>query len=383
MTNPLSCDDTEATANAISALGAKVVRNGQMWLIESNGSPQAPSDEIQCQESGVTLRFMIPIVSLTGAAATLRARESLMRRPLEPLASAMKQLGVDLRIERDRVTIQGGSPDGGTVQIPGDVSSQFISGLLFAGPLMKKGLRLELNSPLESRNYVFLTVETMRQHGVLVESDDKMSVFEISSGQTYSGAEHRTSGDFSSAAFLLSAAAITGSKLLVRNLRETNDEPDAVFVEILSRMGVRAEFQEEGVLVEGGRLKATSVNIRDCPDLGPVTAVLGCYAEGETRIGGAARLRFKESDRLSAITSELSSLGANITATEDGLITRGPSSLNGGRVRSHGDHRIAMALSVGALAAKGPVIIEDAKCVSKSYPTFYDDLRSLGVEIIG
>ena len=383
ITNPLSCDDTEATANAVSTLGAKIVRDVRTWTVQSAGSPSHPVREIHCGESGVTLRFMIPIVSLTGGKVVVKARERLMRRPLEPLAKAMGQLGVRVTLDGDLVDVEGGPPKGGTVHIRGDVSSQFISGLLFAGPLMKDGLGLELTSPLESRHYVTLTIETMKQHGIKVQSNKKMSHFEILPSQRYCPAVHRISGDYSSAAFALSAAAITNSKVLVRNLTRTKAEPDAVLVEILSQMGAEATIVEDGVLVYGGRLKATDINLRDSPDLGPVTAVLGCYAEGETRISGAARLRYKESDRLAAITSELSSLGASIIETEDGLILRGPSSLSGGIVRSHGDHRIAMALSVAALGANGNVVIEGAECVSKSYPNFFDDLRSLGVGIVG
>jgi 3-phosphoshikimate 1-carboxyvinyltransferase len=148
-------------------------------------------------------------------------------------------------------------------------------------------------------------------------------------------------------------------------------------------MGARTSIVDEGVQVAGGtELKGTYANLRDNPDLGPIVAVLGCYAKGDTRIEGATRLRFKESDRLATISSELTSLGADISEGEDGLIIHGPSSLNGGTVDSHGDHRIAMALSIAALQANGEVEVHGAECVSKSYPNFFNDLRSLGVEVV-
>jgi 3-phosphoshikimate 1-carboxyvinyltransferase len=181
----------------------------------------------------------------------------------------------------------------------------------------------------------------------------------------------------------MSAAAITDSKLLIRGLSQDNSEPDSFVVDILSKMGVVAHFLPEGLLVEGGELNGINVNVRDCPDLGPVLAVLGCYADGETRITGAGRLRYKESDRLDAVATELRAFGAEIEETGDGLIVYGPCSLHGSIVHSHGDHRVAMALSVAAIGAKGQVLIEDAECVSKSYPTFFDDLRLLGVEVNG
>jgi 3-phosphoshikimate 1-carboxyvinyltransferase len=306
-----------------------------------------------------------------------------MQRPLEPLAEAVSQLGVKMVLERGTVIVEGGPPKGGNVRIRGDVSSQFISGLLLAGPLMENGLRLKLTSPLESRDYASLTMDIMKRHGIKVQSNNCMSLFEIAPGQIYNATAHRVPGDYSSAAFAMSAAAITGSKVLIRGLPLTKSEPDRVFVEILSQMGAGIDFSNDGVLVEGKGLKATKTSVQDCPDLGPVIAVLGCYAEGETQIMGAARLRYKESDRISAIASELRALGAEIVETDDGLTISGPAPLSGGVVHSHGDHRVAMALSVAALGAWGNVIIRDAECVSKSYPNFFDDLRSLGVEVVG
>ncbi len=379
--NALASDDTEATTRAIVAAGAKVVKGSDAWTINGIGRPIAPEDVIDCGESGVTLRFTIPILSLTGSKATLRGRESLLRRPIEPLSKAMRQLGIELTIGRDYLTIEGEVPKGGTIRIQGDVSSQFISGLLFAGPLMEKGMKLIITSKLESQNYVFLTIRTMHEHGVEVTTNEVMTQFDIAPGQVYLPAEHRIAGDYSSAAFFLIAAAITNSRLLVHNLQPNSLEPDSELIEFMNRMGTRVVFQDDGLQVEGGSLRGVELDISDCPDLGPIVAVLACFAQGQTKITGAARLRYKESDRLAAISSELSALGADIKEIQDGLLLKGPSSLRGGTVRSHGDHRIAMALSVAALRADGKVTIEHAESVSKSYPRFFDDLRSLGVEV--
>ena len=379
--NPLSCDDTEATTAAISSLGAKLERGPNVWAIHGNGRPTALRKEIQCGESGVTLRFTIPIASLTGEKIKFSGQEGLMGRPIGPLAEAMKQLGVDVEESRNGVVVEGGPPKGGRVSIPGDVSSQFISGLLLAAPLMERELNLELTSPLESKSYVSLTIDVMKRHGVEVSSNGKMSTFSVPL-QLYKPVVHKVSGDFSSAAFAMSAAAITDSKLLIRGLSRDSHEPDSVMVGILSRMGVEARSLPEGVLVEGARLKGISIDLRDCPDLGPIVAVLGCYAKGRTQITGAGRLRYKESNRLEAIASELGALGADIEETEDGLIMFGPCPLEAGIVDSHDDHRIAMALSIAAIRAKDQVVIKHAECVNKSYPTFFNDLRSLGVEIV-
>jgi 3-phosphoshikimate 1-carboxyvinyltransferase len=276
--NPLSCADTDATANAVSSLGAGVERGTKVWVVQSNGHPKTSEKDIDCGESGVTLRFTIPIASLAGGRVTLVGRESLMRRPIEPLVEAMNQLGVKVVASHGGVRVEGGPPKGGKTSIRGDVSSQFISGLLFAAPVMEKGLHLQLSSPLESRSYVTLTVETMKRLGINISADHELSLFEIPPGQRYRPVSHLIPGDYSSAAFAMAAAAITSSRLLVRGLPEEGAEPDSEMLQILSQMGVQTSFQEEGVAVESGRLKASTVDVRDCPDLGPVTAVLGCYA---------------------------------------------------------------------------------------------------------
>ena len=378
--NPLQCDDTKSTARAITSLGAKIFDSASEQSVLGLGKPQPPTGVLNCGESGVTLRFVIPILSLTGAECKVTGQESLMRRPMEPLANALKQLDVQVMSENGVFTVHGGPPEGGEIMIRGNVSSQFISGLLLAGTLMKKGLMVNITSSLESRNYVLLTIEALKRHGVEVQLDENMTRLEVFEGQTFSPGIHKVAGDFSSASYTLAAAAITGSPVAVHNL-ERSLEPDSAFLDILARMGVRMDVERDKVIVEGGKLKAASVNLKDCPDLGPIVAVLGCYAEGETEITGAARLRYKESDRLAAIRTELHSLGADVTETEDGLLLKGPAPLSGGSVYAHNDHRIAMALSVAALGARSNTVIRGAECVSKSYPNFFEDLRTIGVEV--
>ena len=216
--NPLSCDDTNATASAVVSLGAKLERKQEIWVVESTGRVSAPQEMIECGESGVTLRFTIPISSLVGKDVSLRGTETLMRRPIQPLIECMKQLGAEISFRGLEVHIKGGPAKGGSVQLPGNVSSQFISGLLLAGPLMQEGLRMKLISPLESRGYVSMTIETMKRHGVSVETNDDMSFYQIMPGQIYRPTEHSIPGDYSSAAFLMAAAAVTRSKILILGL---------------------------------------------------------------------------------------------------------------------------------------------------------------------
>jgi 3-phosphoshikimate 1-carboxyvinyltransferase len=294
----------------------------------------------------------------------------------------MQQLGREITLNRNKVHVKAGPAKGGSVQLPGDVSSQFISGLLLASPLMEDGLRMKLISRLESRGYVSMTIAMMKRHGVEVEVNDDMSFFQVLPRQAYKPTEHVIPGDYSSAAFPIAAAAVTESNVQVRGLEQNGSDPDSAILEILSKMGAATTFSSDALLVKGRALKAVNVNISDCPDLGPVIAVLGCCAEGETRITGAERLRYKESDRVSAITSQLRVLGAEVEDTGSGFLVSGPSTLHGGVVNSYGDHRIAMALSIAALNASEQVVIREAQCVTKSYPSFFDDIRSLGVEAV-
>ena len=379
--NPLSSEDTKASLSAVCSLGAKVQCEREGWRVESDGIPHPPPGRIECEESGVTLRFTIPIVSLVGVDADLSVSPALMRRPLQPLIQAMKQLGVSIKTKGAGITVKAAPVKGGSVQIPGNVSSQFISGLLLAGPLMEEGLEITTTSPLESRGYAALTIETMKQHGVNVQTNSEMSLFQVAPHQRYLSADHNISGDYSSAAFLMSAAAVTRSKIIITGLSQSESDPDSAFLKTLAQMGVGTSFSLKGLHVEGRPLKASKINISNCPDLGPVTAVLGTCAEGKTEITGAERLRYKESDRLIAIASELRNLGADVEVRDGGLVISGPSTLRGGTVESHGDHRIAMALAVAALNAAEPVTIRDAQSVNKSYPTFFNDIRSLGVEV--
>ena len=344
------------------------------------GRPQVPRDIVNCGESGVTMRFVIPILSLTGAESYVKGRESLMHRPIEPLANALEQINVRVTIDKGIITVHGAPAEGGELTIRGDVSSQFISGLLLAGTLMRRGLTVNVSSSLESRNYVLLTIEALKRHGIHVRFDGNMSRLEIPHGQKFSPATHKVTGDFSAASYPLAAAAITKSPVMVQNL-EKSLEPDSAIIDILTQMGATVKLQGDTVQVENARLKGTAVDLRNCPDLGPIVAVLGCYAEGETEITGAARLRYKESDRLSAMRTELNSLGAHVKETDEGLIMNGPTAFKGGQVYAHNDHRIAMALSVAALGSRGDVMIEGAECVSKSYPNYFEEMRTIGMEV--
>jgi len=282
------------------------------------------------------------------------------------------------------LVVHGGGIRGGVASIPGDISSQFISGLLFASPLAKADVEIRLSSTLESRSYVEMTLEVLRDHRVTVRSSPDARMFLIPNRQRLAPYSRTIPGDYSSAAFLLAAAAVTSSKITVANLEKRTIQGDSAIVEILKEMGADPKVRDECVEVEGARpLEAVQIDARDVPDLAPVCAVLACYAKGRTVIRNAKRLRIKESDRIESLVTELNRMAAKITVVENGIVVDGPCKLRGAAVDPHGDHRIAMACSVAALGAHGETEIYNAGCVSKSYPRFFEDLRSLGGNVIG
>ena len=385
---PLVCDDTEATVNAVRAYGTKVEEEEAEWIVSGTSSLEMTKDVIDCGESAATMRFVTPITANRSGVTKLTGGESLRKRPMEPLLVALRQLGVVCYSldgsGRPPLMVHGGGIRGGVASIPGDISSQFISGLLFASPLAKADVEIRVSSTLESRSYVEMTLEVLRDHRVTVRWSPDAGKFLIPNNQCLAPYSRTIPGDYSSAAFLLAAAAVTSSKITVANLEKRTIQGDSAIVEILKEMGADLKVRDECVEVEGARpLEAVQIDARDIPDLAPVCAVLACYAKGRTVIRNAKRLRIKESDRIESLATELNRMAAKITAVENDIVVDGPRKLRGATVDPHGDHRIAMACSVAALGADGETEIYNAGCVSKSYPRFFEDLRSLGGDVIG
>ena len=389
VSNPLLSEDTEAALRAVKALGAKVTATGDCWIVDGVKTLKGATEPVDCGESGATLRFMIPIAALAPEPTVFVMGESLAKRPIEPLLQSLKQLGVEAHFQKvgnkSSVRVEGGGIRGGTTTMPGDVSSQFVSGLMFACPMAKSDTDLTLTTPLESKSYVRMTEDVLAQHGVKVAVSEDFRRLKIPSNQVYKPYNHRIPGDFSSAAFLLAAAAITTSEVTVKNLDYKTIQGDKVILGVLKRMGVEGKVCSDSVEIagSGGLLDAVDVDAREIPDLVPVCAALACYAKGTSRIHEAQRLRLKESDRLAALYVELRKMGADITMDESSLTVKGQCRLHGATIDSHNDHRIAMACAAAAIGAEGETIIQDAECVRKSYPHFFHDLRVLGADVVG
>jgi len=389
ISGPLVSDDTVATLRAVKALGAKVKTAEDCWTVEGITPLKGAKAPIDCGESGATLRFMIPVAALAEEPSVFVLGKSLERRPIEPLLQSLKQLGAEAHSQRlcnkASIYVQGGGISGGKTSLRGDISSQFISGLMFACTMAQTDTEINLTTPLESKGYVQMTMAVLAEHGIKVSVSEEFNRLRIPSNQTYKPCNHRVPGDFSSAAFLLAAAAITRSEVSVKNLSYEMVQGDKAILGILKQMGVNGKVCKDHVEIDGkgGLLTAVDVDARDIPDLVPVCTVLACYAKGTSKIHDAHRLRYKESDRLLSLYLELKKMEAQIAMDKGSLTVKGPCELHGTVIDPHNDHRIAMACAIAALGASGETRIQDAECVRKSYPKFFSDLRKLGVNVVG
>ncbi|MCS7120934.1 MAG: 3-phosphoshikimate 1-carboxyvinyltransferase [Nitrososphaerota archaeon] len=387
--DPLICEDTLATIEACKMLGARIANDHEnRFLVIGRAKPDTPENVINCRESASTIRFLTPVCALADGISILTGGPSLRKRPMKPILDALSRLGVPCYSARGDgyppLIVFGGGIRGGATSLPGDISSQFVSGLLFATPLAKGQTQIIISSPLESKPYVSMTLDILKKHGVKVDADGKYEKFEIHAPQTYIPFNHKIEGDYSSAAFLFVAAAITGSDLKVENLRKDSLQGDRVIVDILQEIGVQIEVGDDHVRILGAekRLKPLDINAEDHPDLVPPLVVLSSFIRGKSRIRGVTRLRYKESNRIVSLMDELSKMGVKMSLVDDSFVIFGDEKIRGAEVNSHGDHRIAMACIVAGLRAEGATIVHGAECINKSYPNFLRDLSSVGGEII-
>lgn len=370
----LPSQDMEATCRALTALGASIVRQGSLARVQGvAGRPKAPQGPVDCGESGSTLRFLIPAFALASAPARLTGRGRLPQRPLGPYGAIFHGQGLPFVQDETGVSFQGPLAPG-DYTLPGDVSSQFISGLLFALPLLPGDSHIRIQPPFESRGYVNMTLQVMDAFGVQAAFLDGLTL-RVPGNQLFTApaAPFLVEGDDSQAAFFLTLDAILGD-VLVAGLSLRSIQGDRVMGEILARCG--------HVPGQPPRPLAPFVaDLGDCPDLGPILMTLGLFCQGESRLLNAGRLRLKESDRGTAMAQELGKLGGQASLAGDEIRIRQSRLRPGPALSSHGDHRIAMALAVAALGARIPADIQGAEAVEKSYPDFWKDLAAIGARV--
>ena len=352
--------DIQATASCMRALGADIGYAGGVFTVRPIKSVPERA-VIDVGESGSTLRFLLPVVCALGAEADIVMHGRLPERPLSPLWEELERHGAILTRPAPDTVRAAGTLSGGTYSLAANISSQFISGLLFALPLTGTESRIELTGTLESASYLDMTVRALRSFGISCPFDGR--TYAVPGGQKYvSPGEAAVEGDWSNAAFWICADRILGGTLSILGL-----DPD-------SPQGDRAAARESLRIAAGSAV----VDCRNIPDLVPVLSVLAAVSPGQTRFINAGRLRIKEIDRLAATAALLTALGGTVRELEDGLTVTGVPRLSGGEVDSANDHRIAMSAAVAALASDGPVILHGAQAVNKSYPAFWDDFRRLG-----
>lgn len=377
---PLISADTRATISASEAFGAHVTLNDDVKVDGVSGKPQTPEDVINVLNSGTTLRFCSAVAALTDG-AVLTGDASIRTRPNGPLLSALNEVGAQafsIRNNNKAPLVVRGKMRGGTAHLNGGVSSQFLSALLIAAPLAKGDTTIIIEGELKSRPYAEITLDMLLDAGVKVNASRQE--FTIPGNQTYNLRSYTIPGDFSSASYPLAAAAVTGSKVTVKGIFPSR-QGDSAIIEILRRMGAEISWDmEKGDLkIMGGQLSGVDVDASLTPDLVPTIAVLGAVAEGKTVVYNAEHVRHKETDRLKAMATELSKMGADIKERPDGLeITGGK--LHGAAVHGYDDHRIVMALAVAGFVAGG-TRIDTAESVDVSYPGFFQEMMRLGADV--
>jgi len=385
--------DTKATMAAVEAFGGTVERDADAGTaaldIEGfDGSPAVPDDVIDCENSGTTMRLVTAAAALADGTSVLTGDSSLRSRPQGPLLDAVGQLGGEAESTRGNgqaPLVVRGPVSGGTVSLPGDVSSQFVTALLMAGAVTEDGVEVDLTTELKSAPYVDITIELLDDFGVDAERTD--DGFAVSGGQSYrpDSGTYAVPGDFSSISYLVAAgvlAAEPGESVTVEGARPSA-QGDTAIVDIVERMGGDVTWDRESgeLLARRSELSGVEVDVGDTPDLLPTIAVLGAVADGETRIVNCEHVRYKETDRVRVMAESLTEMGAAVEEYEDELVIKGgESDLHGADLSSRGDHRIAMAFAVLGLVADD-VSISGAEHVDVSFPGFFETLADLGADV--
>ena len=375
----VSCDgvskDIAATADCLRAMGAMIEEEASgIFAVSPLIPPEGPA-RLPCGESGSTLRFLLPVAGALGIEADFLREGRLPLRPLAPLDDQLTAHGMTLK-EEGAVLRCSGRLESGLYTLPGNVSSQYISGLLMALPLLPGDSELRIEGEPESAAYITMTEDVLRRSGVRFEKQD--GAYRIPGGQTYDLPPAITAeGDWSNGAFFLCMGALSERGISVYGLPADSSQGDRAVLELLEAFGASVDAGPECVTVRRGSLRGVTVDAAPIPDLIPVLSTVAAVSRGETRIVHASRLRLKESDRLESTAAMLRALGGDVTVLPDGLVIRGVPALRGGTVDSCGDHRIAMSAAAAACACRGTVTVTGGECTEKSYPRFWEDFERL------
>lgn len=384
--------DIIATIDCLKALNANIAfENGSIYIKKESISKAGSKVDLYCNESGSTLRFMLPVVCALGLNSAFHPKGRLPQRPLSPLREELIAHGAQIDETGTLPFCTKGVLSGGKYEIAGNISSQYITGLLFALPLLNEPSEIIITGKLESKPYIDMTLEVLSYFGTDIHVENENHILIGGANNNKKSAENLefyADGDWSNAAFWLAAGAI-GNEMTVSGLRLNSAQGDKAIYKLLEEFGAKVNCTKKendlyDVSVQPGKLSAIEIDASDIPDLVPILSLVAACANGTTKIYNAQRLRIKESDRLATVHELLSTLGAKITETQDGLIIEGnpsASPLSGGRVSSHNDHRIAMTAAIASTVSKGEINITGAEAVNKSYPNFWNDFKHLSKEV--
>jgi 3-phosphoshikimate 1-carboxyvinyltransferase len=379
----LSSEDTLLTLSALREMGIEITIEGEAVSVSGTGGVFADSGEkkeIYLGNSGTSYRLLLSIAALAKREFVFTGTPRMYERPIGELVAALNRLGADITyVDRDGyppVHIKTSGIKGGKVSVAGNISSQYISSLLLAGPYSSEGIEIIVEGDLVSKPYVDLTLDVMKAFGI--ESPyDGYERFMVPSGKKYKPRIFTIEGDVSSASYFWAAAAVTGGTVITENIYPlTTVQGDIAILEILDQMGCSVGEAEGSVMVKGGDLKGVEVDMGSMPDMVPTLAAVALFAEGKTVIRNVRHLHYKESDRIADTAQELRRIGAKVEELEDGLVIHGGQKLEGAEIDPHKDHRLAMSLAVAGLKVPG-VKITDEKCVDKSFPAFWQLWDSL------
>lgn len=372
-------NDIRATIDCMRKLGAVITQEGDTLTVDGTHIFTPKDVRLDCGESGSTLRFLVPVTAVGGVSAVFVGHGKLPERPIGVFTECLPAHGVVCETAGGLPLQISGQLHSGAYAVPGHISSQFITGLLLALPLLEGDSDIILTSPAQSVGYIDMTLDVLKEFGIVIEAT--ANGWHIPGGQCYQARSYTVEGDWSQAAFFLTAAAL-GGRITIDNLNPYSKQGDKACLDIYARFGADIQTDEKGsITVSHGTLKATTIDAADIPDMVPALAVTAACCEGTTIITGAARLRIKECDRLAAMRDGLSRLGADIRETDDGLVITGVPTLHGGLAEGYNDHRIVMALAMASVRCSGTIILTDGESINKSYPTFFDDMEKLGGKI--
>ena len=371
--------DIRATIEGMRHLGASIKEDKDTLFIDGIETFQYDGDVVNCHESGSTLRFFLPLFSLTGKRATFSGSKRLIERPQNVYEMLFQEQGIDFVRTYPNIIIDGRLKPG-ELTLKGNVSSQFITGLLFALPLLEADSKIHIEPPFESRSYVDLTIQMLKRFQIIVEYEDAYTLA-IKGNQQYQPTDVLVEGDYSQLVFWASLGVLNHS-VETHGLDLHSLQGDKKTIDIFQSMNAGIKVLDDGYQFCPGTLNGTVIDLNDCPDLGPMLFALATQANGKTTFQNAGRLRIKESDRIKAMETELKKLGCSISSTFGTVTITGPVKLQGNvTLHGHNDHRIVMALSILATLADAPVTIDDAQAINKSYPGFFKDLASCGIFI--